>query len=203
MATKDFLLLILRSHGALVSHALEQFGLRAFMYGEFVSALVKELKELPPPSPSKPRSSVLKVNHQGHPTRTVGLGKLENGVRRIDMKYRVLYIPAARNFPLVDGFFFVDSPRKTLVGLQMTTAGEHHTIPSTVRLFKNNMAKYFKGWKKLSRDMSWEMIYVQRADSKRLKNGRDVVRQYQKFERRWKKRLWRSGTETYTNTSLC
>ncbi|PWU89954.1 putative retrotransposon hot spot (RHS) protein [Trypanosoma cruzi] len=169
MNTKDLLLLILRSHGALVSHFLEQLGLRVFTRGEFVSALVKGLKELRPPERNKAQDSVLKVNHQGHPTRTVGLGKLEKGVTRIPMEYGVLYIPAARNFPLVDGFFFVDSPRKTLVGLQMTTAGEHHTIPSTVRLFKNNMAKYFKGWKKLSRDMSWEMIYVQRADSKKIK----------------------------------
>ncbi|RNC51489.1 retrotransposon hot spot (RHS) protein [Trypanosoma cruzi] len=46
LATEDLLLLILRSRGALVSRTLEQFGLRAFMYGEFVSALVKELKEL-------------------------------------------------------------------------------------------------------------------------------------------------------------
>ncbi|ESS62341.1 retrotransposon hot spot (RHS) protein [Trypanosoma cruzi Dm28c] len=169
MNTKDLLLLILGSHGALASHALEQFGLRVFTRGEFVSALVKGLKELPPPERNKARDSVLKVNHQGHPTRTVGLGKLENGVRRIDMKYRVLYIPAARNFPLVDGFFFVDSPRKTLVGLQMTTASEHHKITSTVNLFNERLAEYFKGWKKLSRDMSWEIIYVQHADSKKIK----------------------------------
>ncbi|PWU88110.1 putative retrotransposon hot spot (RHS) protein [Trypanosoma cruzi] len=165
MTTKDFLLLILRSRGALVSHALEQFGLRVFMYGELVSALVKGLKDLRSSKRNKAQDSVLNLNHQGHPTRTVGLGKLENGVERIPMEYGVLYIPAAQNFPLVDGFFFVDSPRKTLVGLRITTAGEHRTIPSTVKQFKNNMATYFNDWEELSRDMSWEMIYVQRADS--------------------------------------
>ncbi|RNC43666.1 retrotransposon hot spot (RHS) protein [Trypanosoma cruzi] len=85
------------------------------------------------------------------------------------MEYGVLYLLAAENFPLADGFFFVDLPRNTLVGLQMTTASAHHTTTSTVRLFKNNMAAYFKGWEELSRDMSWEMIYVQHADSTPMK----------------------------------
>ncbi|PWU82913.1 putative retrotransposon hot spot (RHS) protein [Trypanosoma cruzi] len=168
MATKDILLLILGSRGALASRALEQLGLRAFMYGELVIALLKELNELPPPSPSEPQDSVLKINHQGHPTRTVGLKELEGGVERITMEYGVLYIPAVENFPLVDGFFFVDSPRKTLVGLQMTTASAHHTIPSTVSLFNERLAEYFKGWKKLSRDMPWEMIYIQHEISKKI-----------------------------------
>ncbi|RNC31910.1 retrotransposon hot spot (RHS) protein, partial [Trypanosoma cruzi] len=130
--------------------------------------LLKELNELPPPSPSEPQDSVLKINHQGHPTRTVGLKELEGGVERITMEYGVLYIPAVENFPLVDGFFFVDSPRKTLVGLQMTTASAHHTIPSTVSLFNERLAEYFKGWKKLSRDMPWEMIYIQHEISKKI-----------------------------------
>ncbi|ESS63854.1 retrotransposon hot spot (RHS) protein [Trypanosoma cruzi Dm28c] len=168
MATKDILLLILGSHGALASRALEKLGLRAFMYGELVIAIVEGLRELPPPSPSKPQDSVLKVNHQGYPTRTVGLGKLENGVERIPMEYGVLYIPADEKFPLVDGFFFVNSPRKTLVGLQMTTAIAHHTKTSTVNLFTEHLAAYFNGWEELSRDIPWEMIYIQHAFSKKI-----------------------------------
>ncbi|RNC51787.1 putative retrotransposon hot spot (RHS) protein, partial [Trypanosoma cruzi] len=160
MATKDILLLILGSRGALASRALEQLGLRAFMYGELVIALLKELNELPPPSPSEPQDSVLKINHQGHPTRTVGLKELEGGVERITMEYGVLYIPAVENFPLVDGFFFVNSPRKTLVGLQMTTASAHHTITSTVKQFTERLSAYFNDWEELSRDMSWEIIYI-------------------------------------------
>ncbi|PWV13195.1 putative retrotransposon hot spot (RHS) protein [Trypanosoma cruzi] len=164
MAAKDLLLLILRSRGALVSRTLEKFGLRAFMYGEFVSALLKELNELRPPE-REAQDSVLKINHQGYPTRTVGLPSMEGGVTRISMEYRVLYIPKVENFPLVDGFFFVDSPRKTLVGLRMTTAGAHHTITSTVRQFTECLAEYFEGWEELSREMSWEMIYVQHENS--------------------------------------
>ncbi|PWU86901.1 putative retrotransposon hot spot protein (RHS) [Trypanosoma cruzi] len=73
MCARDLLLLILRSHGALASQALEKFGLRAFMYGEPVSALVKGLNELRSPERDEAQDSVLKVNHQGHPTRAVGL----------------------------------------------------------------------------------------------------------------------------------
>ncbi|PWV08664.1 putative retrotransposon hot spot protein (RHS) [Trypanosoma cruzi] len=138
------------------------------MYGELVSALVEELNELSSPERDETQKSVLKVNHQGHPTRTVGLEELQGGVTRIPMEYGVLYLPKVENFPLVDGFFFLNSPRRTLVGLQMTTAGGHHTIPSTVNLFNERLSEYFKGWKKLSRDMSWETIYVQHAASKMI-----------------------------------
>ncbi|EKG01069.1 retrotransposon hot spot (RHS) protein, putative, partial [Trypanosoma cruzi] len=177
MKAKDLLLLILRSHGALVSRALEQLGLRVFMYGELVSALLKELKELRPPKRKEAQDSVLTLNHQGHPTRTVGLAGLQGGVTRIPMEYGVLYLPAVENFPLVDGFFFVNSPQRTLVGLQMNTASAHHTVTSTVKLFNERLAAYFEGWEELSREMSWEMIYIKNADSKNISKWQrcDVV----------------------------
>ncbi|RNC53350.1 putative retrotransposon hot spot (RHS) protein [Trypanosoma cruzi] len=53
----------------------------------------------------------------------------------------------------------------TLVGLRMATASEHHTTASTVRQFTECLAAYFNCWEELSRDMSWEMICVQHADS--------------------------------------
>ncbi|PBJ77382.1 retrotransposon hot spot (RHS) protein [Trypanosoma cruzi cruzi] len=165
MKAKDLLLLILRSRGALVSRALEQLGLRVFMYGELVSALVEELNELRSSERNEAQDSVLTLNHQGHPTRTVGLAGLEDGVTRTPMEYGVLYLPKVENFPLVDGFFFVNSPRRTLVGLQMTTASAHHTTTSTVRQFTECLAAYFEGWDELSREMSWEMIYIKNADS--------------------------------------
>ncbi|ESS60986.1 retrotransposon hot spot (RHS) protein [Trypanosoma cruzi Dm28c] len=177
MATKDILLLILGSRGALVSRALEQLGLRVFMRGEFVSALVEELNELRPPERHEAQDSVLKLNHQGHPTRTVGLKELQGGVERTPMEYGVLYIPKVENFPLVDGFFFVDSNPMTLVGLQMTTASAHHSTTSTVNLFTEYLAAYFEGWEELSREMSWEMIYIKNADSKNISKWQrcDVV----------------------------
>ncbi|RNC41752.1 retrotransposon hot spot (RHS) protein [Trypanosoma cruzi] len=47
----------------------------------------------------------------------------------------------------------------------MTTTGEHHTTTSTVRQFTERLAAYFNGWEELSQELSWEMIYVQQADS--------------------------------------
>ncbi|RNC40824.1 retrotransposon hot spot (RHS) protein [Trypanosoma cruzi] len=167
MGAKDIFLLILGSSGALASQPLEKLGLRAFMYGEFVIALVEGLNELRPPE-REAHDSVMKVNHQRYPTLTVGLAGLEGGVTRIPMEYEVLYIPKVENFPLVDGFFFMESPRRTLVGLQMTTASAHHTTTSTVSLFNERLAEYFRSWKKSSRDMSWETIYVQHANSKMI-----------------------------------
>ncbi|EKG04372.1 retrotransposon hot spot (RHS) protein, putative, partial [Trypanosoma cruzi] len=177
MGAKDLLLLILRSHGALVSRALEKLGLRVFMYGELVIALVEELNELRSSERNEAQDSVMKVNHQGHPTRTAGLAGLEEVVTRIPMEYGVLYLPKVENFPLVDGFFFVDSPRKTLVGLQMTTASAHHTTTSTVKQFTECLAAYFNGWDELSREMSWEMIYIKNEDSKNISKWQrcDVV----------------------------
>ncbi|EKF33145.1 retrotransposon hot spot (RHS) protein, putative, partial [Trypanosoma cruzi marinkellei] len=184
MSTKDFLLLILGSLTVLVSRTLERFGLHAFLFREFISALVKELKELKPREGRGSQESALKENQQGHPTRTIGLKGLQGGVERKPLEYRVLYIPAVDNFPLVDGVFFVDSPRKTLVGLQMTTASAHHTITSTVKQFKERLAAYFEGWGELSREMSWEMIYVQHKDNKPMKKWQncDVVNSNNKTE---------------------
>ncbi|KAF8298222.1 retrotransposon hot spot protein (RHS), putative, partial [Trypanosoma cruzi] len=81
------------------------------------------------------------------------------------MKHGVLHTPWAANVPLVDAFFFVDSNPMTLVGLRMATAGGHHTTASTVRQFTECLAAYFNGWEELSRDMSWEIIYVQQTGS--------------------------------------
>ncbi|RNC40543.1 retrotransposon hot spot (RHS) protein [Trypanosoma cruzi] len=53
----------------------------------------------------------------------------------------------------------------------MTTAGGHHTTASTVRQFTECLAAYFNDWEELSRDMSWEMIYVQHADSTPMNDG--------------------------------
>ncbi|RNC51243.1 retrotransposon hot spot (RHS) protein, partial [Trypanosoma cruzi] len=98
----------------------------------------------------------------------------------------------------VDGFFFMDSNPRTLVGLRMATAGEHHTTASTVRQFTECLAAYFNGWEELSRDMSWEIIYVQHADSTPLNDWQrcDVVnsdnvseKEKQKIAAFWKEKV--------------
>ncbi|RNE99952.1 putative retrotransposon hot spot (RHS) protein [Trypanosoma cruzi] len=93
------------------------------------------------------------------------------------MKHGVLHTPWAANVPLVDAFFFMESNPMTLVGLRMTTSDGRHTTASTVRQFAECLAAYFNGWEELSRDMSWEIIYVQHADSTPMNDwqGCDVV----------------------------
>ncbi|EKG06162.1 retrotransposon hot spot (RHS) protein, putative [Trypanosoma cruzi] len=157
----DVFNLLLRGYSYLAWVALEQSGTATFMNPHAVDIIQRKLTELQPEGRSRSRFSVLSDNPRGHPTRSKTLKKLSGNPARINLEYGVLYQPVVRNFPLVDALFFMQSPRKTLVGLQMTTAGGHHTQTSTVRLFKNNMAKYFNGWEELSRDMSWEIIYVQ------------------------------------------
>ncbi|RNF15504.1 retrotransposon hot spot (RHS) protein, partial [Trypanosoma conorhini] len=69
------------------------------------------------------------------------------------------------NFPPVGAFFFVEAPRRTTVGLQTTTAKASHVVSSTVRHFNDQLAEFFNGWEAFARGLSWEIIYVQRADS--------------------------------------
>ncbi|KAF5213586.1 hypothetical protein ECC02_013883 [Trypanosoma cruzi] len=165
MVPNDFNLLILAIKDDLISKALEDHSLFAFLSAAFVNAIIPKLTELKVERNAPPHRCALRVYPHGRPFKPCLLECLENLKKKINIECRVLYKPEVQHFPLVDGFFFVDSPRKTLVGLQMTTAGAHHTIPSTVRQFNERMAEYFNGWKKLSRDMSWDIIYIQHADS--------------------------------------
>ncbi|RNF03274.1 retrotransposon hot spot (RHS) protein [Trypanosoma cruzi] len=84
-----------------------------------------------------------------------------------NIKYRVLCIPAGATFSLVD-FFSYGVKSKDAVWLRMATASGHHTTTSTVRRFTECLAAYFNGWEELSRDMSWEIIYMQHTDSKKI-----------------------------------
>ncbi|RNC40536.1 retrotransposon hot spot (RHS) protein [Trypanosoma cruzi] len=52
----------------------------------------------------------------------------------------------------------------------MTTASAHHTITSTVNLFTEHLSKYFDGWERFAQGLSWDIIYIQHADSKPMKN---------------------------------
>ncbi|KAF8293126.1 putative retrotransposon hot spot (RHS) protein, partial [Trypanosoma cruzi] len=169
LSPHDILFLVLGMKNVLQSEALERYALSVFLRVEFVTSIVKDLKELKPPSLSEPRSSVLTLNPHGYPTDVAAITELKFIDRPQKLKYRVLYIPTIPTFPLVDGFFFLNSPRKTLIGLQMTTASAHHTKTSTVRQFTEHLAVFFKGWNKFSRDMSWDIIYIQHADSKPMK----------------------------------
>ncbi|PWU96784.1 putative retrotransposon hot spot (RHS) protein [Trypanosoma cruzi] len=123
----DVFNLLLRGYSYLAWVALEQSGPATFMNPHAVDIIQRNLTELHPEGRLTSRFSVLSDNPRGHPTRSITLKKLSGNPARINLEYGVLYQPAVGNFPLVDALFFMQSPRKTLVGLQMTTANAHHT----------------------------------------------------------------------------
>ncbi|PWU86892.1 putative retrotransposon hot spot protein (RHS,) [Trypanosoma cruzi] len=169
MVPNDFNLLVLAIKDDLISKPLEKYSVFAFLSEGFVNAIITKLKELKmkkkEDKDDPPHRCALESHPHERPLKPCLLPLLEKLKKKINIEYQTLYKPVAKNFPLVDGFFFMESPQKTLVGLQMTTAGEHHTIPSTVNLFKVKMASYFNGWEEFSEGLSWEIIYVQHADS--------------------------------------
>ncbi|KAF8290838.1 putative retrotransposon hot spot (RHS) protein, partial [Trypanosoma cruzi] len=137
----------------------------AFLNGSFVRAIEHRLRELRPSPQRQSHRCALAVYSQERSTRHHVLPPLEHVSERIDVECGVLYVTEVENFPLVDAFFFMELNPMTLVGLRMATAGGHHTTASTVRQFTEYLAEYFNGWDELSRKLSWEMIYVQHADS--------------------------------------
>ncbi|RNC35445.1 putative retrotransposon hot spot (RHS) protein [Trypanosoma cruzi] len=177
MTQAEFNLFVSRIRDCLMHANFGKCAMFAFLNVAFMAAIRRKLKELRPPTRLHSHRCAPDVRSQEGPTSHYFLPSAEHIDKKTCINHRLLYIPEVENFPLVDGFFFVDSNPMTLVGLRMATAGEHHTTASTVRQFTECLAAYFNGWKKLSRDMSWEIIYVQHADSTPLNDWQrcDVV----------------------------
>ncbi|RNC40010.1 retrotransposon hot spot (RHS) protein [Trypanosoma cruzi] len=164
MPQADFNLFVSRVRDYLISENFGKCAMFAFLNGAFVGAIRRKLKELRPPARRPSHRCAPEVYSQEGPASHYFFPSVEHIDKKTCIKYWLLYIPEVEDFPLVDGFFFVDSPRKTLVGLRMATAGEHNTTAGTVRQFTGCLAAYFDGWEELSREMSWEIICVQHAD---------------------------------------
>ncbi|EKG00456.1 retrotransposon hot spot (RHS) protein, putative [Trypanosoma cruzi] len=168
MKRTDFIFLVLSIWDYVIPHLLEKCAVSAFLNEDFLRAIRTKIEELKLTGRPEAHSCALKKHSNKRLIRKKLLKVPDNPSNRIAIEYWVLYRPTTKNFPLVDGFFFVDSNPKIMVGLQITTAGEHHTIPSTVKQFTEYLSKYFKGWKTLSRNMLWEIVYVQHKDNKPL-----------------------------------
>ncbi|PBJ74693.1 retrotransposon hot spot (RHS) protein [Trypanosoma cruzi cruzi] len=177
MQQLDFNFLISGLTDYLISENFGRCTVFAFLNVSFVSGMERRLRELRPSPQSQSHRCALAVYSQERSTRHHVLPPLEHFSERIDVECGVLYVTEVENFPLVDAFFFVKSNPMTLVGLRMAAAGEHHTTTSTVRQFTEYLAAYFNGWEELSRQLSWEIIYVQHADSTPMNDwqGCDVV----------------------------
>ncbi|PWU99898.1 putative retrotransposon hot spot (RHS) protein [Trypanosoma cruzi] len=165
MQQLDFNFLISWLTDYLISENFGRCTVFAFLNESFVSAIERRPRELRPSPQRRSHRCALAVYSQQRSTRHHVLPPLEHFSERIDVECGVLYVTEVENFPLVDGFFFVKTKPRTLVGLRMAAAGAHHTTTSTVRHFTEYLAAYFNGWEELSRQLSWEIIYVQHADS--------------------------------------
>ncbi|PWU93100.1 putative retrotransposon hot spot (RHS) protein [Trypanosoma cruzi] len=76
LSANDILSLVLGMKNVLEAEALKKYALNVFLNEEFVTSIAKDLKELPPPSPSKPRPSVLTLNPHGYPTEATAITEL-------------------------------------------------------------------------------------------------------------------------------
>ncbi|PWU88225.1 putative retrotransposon hot spot protein (RHS,) [Trypanosoma cruzi] len=137
----------------------------------------RKLKELRPPTRRPSHRCAPEVHSQEGPTSHYFLPSAEH------IGKKTLYKPPAAVH--TGGREIFAGGRLFLHGLKSEDAGwaadgyggwaSHHA--STVRQFTECLAAYFNGWEELSRDMSWEIIYVQHADSTPLNDwqGCDVV----------------------------
>ncbi|RNF12047.1 putative retrotransposon hot spot (RHS) protein [Trypanosoma cruzi] len=198
MQQHDFNLLISGLTDYLISENFGRSTVFAFLNESFVCAIERRPRELRPSPQRQSHRCALAVYSRERSTSHHVLPPLEHFSERIDVECGVLYVTEVENFPLVDGFFFVKTNPMTLVGLRMAAAGEHHTTTSTVRQFSEYLAAYFNGWEELSRQLSWEMIYVQHADSTPMNdwqgcnvvNSDDVsTKEKQKIAAFWKEKV--------------
>ncbi|CCD11608.1 unnamed protein product [Trypanosoma congolense IL3000] len=153
-------------------------GLHTFMIGSVVTKMVRYLKYLPREGETeKSRSTVLR--------RPAARGRVpisphhfSSADTPVEIVVWCLYKPVENDFPVVDGFFLVDAvgkgvllpegaaaPTQTIVLLQVTKAGCHHTTTSEVGRFRELMAQSFTNWREMENRLSYEMIYVQHTDS--------------------------------------
>ncbi|KAF5217680.1 hypothetical protein ECC02_009455 [Trypanosoma cruzi] len=165
MTQAEFNLFVSRIRNYLLHANFGKCAMFAFLNVAFMAAIRRKLKELKPPTRRPSHRCAPEVYSQEGPTRHYFLPSVEHIDKKTCINHRLLYIPGVEKFPLVDAFFFVKSNPMTLVGLRMTTTGEHHTTASTVRQFTECLAAYFNDWEELFRDVSWEIIYLQHADS--------------------------------------
>ncbi|CCD14873.1 unnamed protein product [Trypanosoma congolense IL3000] len=163
------------------AYKFEMSGVLAFLIRSVVTEVVRHLKYLPREGETEEsRSSVLaRVGASGLLPTSVHQLRLHD--KPVEMVAECLYQPAEKNFPVVDGFFLVDAvgegvpfpkgaeaPTQTIVLIQVTKARDHHTATSKVKAFRERMVRYFTNWTEMESRLSYEIIYVQHADSATL-----------------------------------
>ncbi|CBH17319.1 retrotransposon hot spot (RHS) protein, putative [Trypanosoma brucei gambiense DAL972] len=156
------------------ANAFERLALLSLLFPRVFKVIANNLKYLRRGREIADRRSILN-DMAPQQLRLIGQKALPAADQRpIDnCEYMVLYLPATGNEPVVDGFFFVEgrlrrnrdgtAPQTTpniAVLLQVTKSERHPTATDKVKKFRENMARYFSDWGAFSRNMVWEMIYI-------------------------------------------
>eukprot|EP00758_Cryptobia_borreli_P017886 Tbor_TRINITY_DN6231_c9_g1::TRINITY_DN6231_c9_g1_i6::g.1745::m.1745 len=157
MAIKDmFLHTSLISRGKMIPIALQSIGVRAFAISNFLKVIQERVTELPQGN----NLWVLYNNYDKGPKKTVKIPSKTEIFKKETLTFGVLYVPESHTFPVLDGLFFVDQP-KTIVGIQTTVSCTHHTTTSKVKALREYLSCFFVDWEEFSKDLSWEIVYVQ------------------------------------------
>ncbi|CCD19201.1 retrotransposon hot spot protein (RHS) [Trypanosoma vivax Y486] len=167
---------------------LELLSFDAFLHSDVTRAVVDKLVYLQRDGEKRKKSALAKFNEkQLHLQSSVWLGTAENSTVK-KCEYYVLYKPSVDNFPVADGFFFVEGhgtsgeraatraahsrdarQPKTIVLLQATKAESHHTETSKLLKLKAILRREFRDWADFSKNMRWEIVYVQHPDAQLFK----------------------------------
>ncbi|KAH8606542.1 putative retrotransposon hot spot protein 4 (RHS4) [Trypanosoma vivax] len=167
---------------------LELLEFDAFRYSDVTRAVVDKLVYLQRDGETCKKSALAKFNEKQ--LRLKSSKCLGTAVNSFDKKckYYVLYKPSVDNFPVVDGFFFVEGhgtsgervavraahscdahQPKTIVLLQATKARSHHTETGKLLKLKAILRRAFRNWADFSKNMRWEIVYVQHPDAQLFK----------------------------------
>ncbi|CAD53027.1 retrotransposon hot spot (RHS) protein, putative; retrotransposon hot spot protein 1 (RHS1), putative [Trypanosoma brucei brucei TREU927] len=193
----------LLSNRAIAAYMFEKSGIEALSHENTLTELARELQGLSFARNQIPQS-VLQVLQE---PRLIGPSIVVPEdvpiVAGAEIQYMKLYKPQSRSFPVVDAFFFVESP-KTFVGLQYTVSGRHPCSTGGLFKMKRYLRSYFQGWDNFSNDMVWEIIYVQRVDSEKItkpqcceRTDRDEGQNNEVEERFWKREVRQFAVSLY------
>ncbi|CCD19007.1 hypothetical protein, conserved in T. vivax [Trypanosoma vivax Y486] len=167
---------------------LSEFSVRAlaaFLHSDLAEIVVSRFAYLPRcgESPCERTSALAKLNRKLLPHRGKWLPKGKNRCA-LKCEYGVLYVRSVDDFPLFDGLFFVEGhgtsgervamraahscdahQPKTIVPLQATKARSHHTETGELLKLKPILRRAFEDWDDFSKNMRWEIVYVQHPDA--------------------------------------
>ncbi|CCD16750.1 unnamed protein product [Trypanosoma congolense IL3000] len=159
----------------------ESSGVLAFTVGSVVTEVVRHLKYLPRKGETKESRTSVLARVGASRLLPTSIHQLCFRDKPVEVVAECLYQPAEENFPVVDGFFLVDAvgsgvsftegaaaPTQTIVLIQVTRARDHHTTTSKVEAFRDRMARSFTNWTEMESRLSYEIIYVQHAESTTL-----------------------------------